>query len=799
MNRLESPSTTVVKSHSTAPQPGAAVDVAPHLAPLPDDEWALWRWVGLRGAGFPVDRVLRLAAPESAAAADQVIDAEDRFAQAATASFAEAFAAGRAAISAELREVGATGAFREAVLWQNRQALHTALEPLLRKPAEIRNKKVRQHEELVARYLQRYCTKNDTIGFFGPVGWARIVDSGKAVDARPGGGLTSLRGVYFEGWPIDALADVIAADARTRRWLPPNPSPCARLHRGMLHLPVAGALPLTSEELTVWNACDGRRSATDVARRVLAVSPSAFSTDSQVFEVLERLRAKGALDWTIDIPVQANPERRLRRVIESLGDVELREAWLRRLDDLDAARRAVAAANGDEALDRSLGDLEEVFVRATGAAPTRSAGKTYAARTLVYQDCRRDLDVDLGPELLEALGPPLSLLLASARWFTFTVANVYRSALTRIYEALSAEPGGTVDAVSFWGKAQGLLFGTRDRPLDAVLADFQRRWAAVLRLPPGARRVQYASGDLRPRVRDVFHVPGPGWTGACYHSPDLMLAARDVAAINRGEYEVVLGELHMAMNSLSSALFLEQHPSRDALSRAVEFDLPRGRVLPVVPKYWPKRTVRTDPALFARTDVRLEFAPGARAGDELPVVRLGSLVVARGPNGAVVRTPDRRLEFDVVDFFGDMLMGMLADRFRILGDEPHTPRVRVDRFVLCRQTWRLPAAHIAFAWEEDEPRRFLAGRRWARRLGLPRFVFVKTPAEPKPFYVDLVSPIYIELFGKAVRRSQEAASDAAIVVSEMLPAPDHAWVPDAAGRRYTSELRMVAVDLAGRR
>jgi hypothetical protein len=29
----------------------------------------------------------------------------------------------------------------------------------------------------------------------------------------------------------------------------------------------------------------------------------------------------------------------------------------------------------------------------------------------------------------------------------------------------------------------------------------------------------------------------------------------------------------------------------------------------------------------------------------------------------------------------------------------------------------------------------------------------------------------------------------------MLPDPDHAWLPDAEGRRYTSELRLVAVDL----
>ena len=32
-----------------------------HLARLPGGQWALWRWVALRGAGFPAAQILRLA------------------------------------------------------------------------------------------------------------------------------------------------------------------------------------------------------------------------------------------------------------------------------------------------------------------------------------------------------------------------------------------------------------------------------------------------------------------------------------------------------------------------------------------------------------------------------------------------------------------------------------------------------------------------------------------------------------------------------------------------------------------
>jgi hypothetical protein len=37
-------------------------------------------------------------------------------------------------------------------------------------------------------------------------------------------------------------------------------------------------------------------------------------------------------------------------------------------------------------------------------------------------------------------------------------------------------------------------------------------------------------------------------------------------------------------------------------------------------------------------------------------------------------------------------------------------------------------------------------------------------------------------------------TEVSLTVSEMLPGPDDAWVPDAAGRRYLSELRLHVVD-----
>lgn len=66
----------------------------------------------------------------------------------------------------------------------------------------------------------------------------------------------------------------------------------------------------------------------------------------------------------------------------------------------------------------------------------------------------------------------------------------------------------------------------------------------------------------------------------------------------------------------------------------------------------------------------------------------------------------------------------------------------------------------------------------------------------KPLYLDFDSPIYVDIFTKAIRKMDgQSKSNEPVLLTEMLPAPDRLWLPDAEGRCYTSELRMVAVDI----
>src|SRR5580704_1612865 len=240
---------------STGLQEAGSLDEPSHLVVFKDKQWAMWRWVCLRGAGFPASDVIKLSSPQCAGAADAIFAAEEaltrkraealdavnkgldklraesqwdnaevrapmikamrllragktpeepvddanacramadlRLARAAVpaaqAEFGRAFDAATAETSAAVREFLATDQYREAIVWQNRRAFNGGIRTLMENQpgTNRRDSKQRQHEELVANYVQRYCLKNDTIGFFGPVGWAMIASEGEAIAVRP--------------------------------------------------------------------------------------------------------------------------------------------------------------------------------------------------------------------------------------------------------------------------------------------------------------------------------------------------------------------------------------------------------------------------------------------------------------------------------------------------------------------------------------------------------------------------------------------------------------------------------------
>ncbi len=713
--------------------------------------------------------------------------------------FDDLFAEAQRKATATLLDRVQSSRFREALLWQNPALFRgiTRFRDLslgIGKPADRRN-----HEVTLLRYLYRYTTKNDTIGFFGPTGWGLWSDAQGGAGLVPGADFLGDRRVYFEGWCIDTLAASLAADPKLQPWLKPRLSPLFGLLDGELFPPGMAAQKLPPATAAVLELCQGQLSAREIAGRLTGPAGTAhFRHSDEVLGLLQELVAQEIVHWNLEGPLEIHPEESLRRALEEVRELELREGGLGRLAELEAARQVVASSAGDpEALQGALEELNQKFERLTGESPTRNAGQIYAARTLVYEDCRRDSEIVFGRSILEAAGGPLSLLLDSARWLTHRSAEIHRQTFREVYHQLSALKGsGRVHAVDFWATALERLNVPGRSPKSASIAAFQERWAEVLAiLPEEGNRVQRTSEELRPRVQEHFEAAGPGWPNALYHSPDMMIAAKGMEALQNGDFLLVLGELHAASNTLGTPSTMDLQTTPGEIERAYSADRPAPWINIAFDKAWPWNTARTKPALWAKDDFILEYGPEPSGATPDQVLKIGDFVVEEQDGELFFCRRSGGQRFEALELCGNLISTQTASSFRMLPGQAHSPRVTIDRLVVSRESWRLEVGQIPWLAGKRAEDRFIEARAWGQELGMPRFVFFNLPIEPKPCFLDFDSPLSLDIFSRRLRKASELKGAAALAkISEMLPRPDQLWLHDAEGRHYTSELRLVAVD-----
>ncbi|SBT39350.1 lantibiotic dehydratase [Micromonospora auratinigra] len=760
-----------------------------HRIPLGDTGWSVWRDVVLRTAGFPAAGLDRLTAPEAAAVADAHLDGT------VTREVAEkALGTAFAGSSAELAELAADPLLREAVTWQNPDML-IALDGLLHTDPAVRNVRRRKRELSLLRYWQRYCGKAETIGFFGPVCWGVLDPDDPDTRLTPGPGLVARREVVFEAWALIAYADRLADDLAVRRWWAPALQPHLSVVDRQLCWPLHPPVPLTAAEARLLGYCDGRTPAIELAARAVADGDVGLRTTADAYLLLDRLVDRGQLTWDANLPNSPEAERVLTARLAAIGDAGTRAEVGAGFDRLRAARDAVAAAAGDpDRLGAALVLLNAEFTAVTGRPATRQSGEMYAGRTVLYEETSRDLTVRVGATVTDALAAPLSIVLHAARWLTAQVGAGCARIVADLHAELAAD--GPVRLADVWFLAQGMLLAP-DGPVARAGAELTERWTRLcgLRdLPAGQPELRLDAADLAERAAELFPATGPGWPSARIHNADVQLAADSVAALNRGEFLLVLGELHPATVPYDSAVLTPFHPDPVALRAALDADLGPARLRVLYPEGWPRLATRTTYALAGPADRQLGIDT-ARGGDVERLVPATAVRVEAVAGDLVAVFPDGG-RWPVTEVFASLLGALLVDSFKLLDPAPHTPRITIDRLVVNRRGWRTTAGGCGLAGHRTEAERYLAVRRWRTALDLPERVFVKVGTEVKPCYVDLTGPLYAQSLCAMVDAALKTGPDVPVTVTELLPEPARSWVTDAAGHGYVSELRLQITDPA---
>jgi hypothetical protein len=824
-----------------------------HRVPLADD-WSIWRTICVRATGFPFASLHALTAPELAARADRAhasdaaVEVPLRAAKAhvskqlrakvgsatdyrralrrlrqrqlpaglehdeqliallanlSTAltrardhsqTYDDAYREHGKQMFRHLQDVAREPRFREAISWQNLSVVERALEPFIALSADTNNKAARRTKRVVARYLQRYCARNESIGFFGPVAWGTFRDDGAPLVQRSGVNLIDRHAVHLEYWAARAAITAITSDPAIKQWLRPRRYPGV-VSEGMTAVGTFGQrATLTPAVALVVDACNGLTTVDQLVQQLAARFPDTFSAPADVHAALEQAVSDGLVIWEPQLPLCGAPEQQAFRFLTTISE-QHRGMLLAKWARFQSALTTLGAAFGDaDKVRTGISALNQHFEHVTGKASVRNPGKAYAGRTLAFLDCSRDYDLTLGPAIRERLAPALSLVLDSVRWYTAQLGAQFLDFVGGQYDAVCRSIGSTtVPLGMLWSSIQAHEPIAR-AVVDDVLEQLHERWAELLHIGPDESAVQRTSRALAGRAKDLFTAPAPGWPGARHHSPDVMIGARSDDEIRNGGGYFVLGEIHVGVITINQQNFLEFHPDPSELMRAAALDRGEPEVEPV--RTMEKGGQRVGTSGDSGVNFQLEYDDTPAWFERDRVLSIAEVFVESSAAGLMLRTRDGAHRFPAASFFGRQTLGLFMQRFGLFAPQAHRPRICIDDLVISRESWRFSRDALSFAVVREDAERYRAARAFMHRHRLPQFMFYRIPGEPKPIYLDWASPSMVDLLAHAIRGSSNREEWSASF-TEMLPGPDDLWLIGPGGERYTSELRLTVLDRRG--
>ncbi len=761
---------------------------ARHRFRLDRSAWWMWRDALLLSTGFPVSGLARLSAPDLATGVDEYLaGASD------PAALTALFRRTMDRLAVELGRIARDDRLREALIWERSDELD-ALDDLATMPAgPLTGDRRERAERLLARW-QRYCTANESIGFFGPTAWITVDPERPATAVTVGPQVLSRRQVFLEPWALAAYGAALAADPEVRRWLPPSPGPHRFVAASRLLRPGHPPVTLTGPEAAAIRLSDGRRPAARVASEL--VSTGVVGPDEEAaYRLLESLVERRLLDWNANLPVAPHTEEVLADRITAIEDPTVRQRVEGGLERLRSARDAVARAAGDPGpLSDALDDIDRTFTSLVDRPPRRR-GWTYPGIGICYEDTIRGVDITVGGDLVRTITPALLICLEAARWATAELARRFEAVLARLVAA-EAATSGPVTLSTVWNRAADLLLAKDGSDLyTGVLDEFERRWRSLLCLDDDAHHLTFRSDRIGEPARQLF-AAAPGWSMARVHSPDILVCASSADELASQPIAAVLGELHIAHATCCRRFFTWPLPDPLRPFDLATADYGRARIIPLIPQTWSRVAGRVMQLDETPSDRYIGFAPAAGVATDRVIptaavsIESGTHLVGRLPDGSAI---------PLLEIFGGLLSMCAANALRDALRGRHTPRIAIDGLVVWRETWRpgpdeidlLDAAH-----QIDLLQGYRAARQLVGRLGLPERCFVRLSTRRKPVFVDFTNPLSISALGRAVREGRPAGRAVTVSITEMIPDIGQAWLGDADDNRHFAEFRLQVTDTA---
>jgi len=647
-----------------------------------------------------------------------------------------------------------------------------------------RKKRERARERHLLLYLQRICSKNDTLSEFGPVAWGTI-NQAAGIKMAPEPGIAK-RETFLERWTAHGVAAALNADPEIRTELSPRLNPNGVLVGNRF------VFADTGEAVEIDDA------AAKFLRRFDSKTPAhALGLD---LELLDRLAAQGIIRWEMEVPaLEPHALVALASDIRNWRDVPVRAAWLKVLEPIVTLPGEFARASTTVARAQIMDEARRLLQN-LGAARPGADRFLYSASNPIGEECFRECGFSIGENLINEVTRDAEPWIDLWRDCYAFIASRVAAGLRGLLEKAPLQ-NGALPLPAFLRHCEHLrmpltgpaMVGLAHLAFQEVKAAFRER----VRQRPDAEEWQLTTDDCHFIRRDFQY---PKFDEYTYPSADMQISARSVEAVARGEYEWVLAELHPPVAMLHHG-FYWGCPDKEALGRALA-STTKGQPTFHYGFFATDFTATTTVRVFDALPDLTNFVAPQRGNPRWRIIPPAEIeVFADEVSGDVgLRTRSSR---EYLGSFARAWVIPLGFHPFLFGRTPHMPRLRCGKVIVQRRSWTVSLEELPAGDYTGVSRNLVVAiERLRAAKGWPRYVYIR-PSEQalrrsgvegrdkdtKPVFVDLESYLFLEIFHGWLTKSGE------LEVTEMLPDPEHLLWQEKDGRR-TFELRTQIVPKA---
>ncbi len=478
---------------------------------------------------------------------------------------------------------------------------------------------------------------------------------------------------------------------------------------------------------------------------------------------------------------------------------EAREKWLSILEGfVELPLKFAAAADIQDR--QSILNQARIRLQSIGAESKQSDRFLYAATNPIGEECFRESHFEISERLIDEVSIQAESWIDLWRDSYAFIASRVAGGLRGVMEKADAKSGvmpfpafiQACDAAKLSLTGPGLV-------AFAVMAFQEVKAAFRKRLQPHLNLSEYElTVEDCHVVRDNFDYPK--FDEYTYPSADLQLAATSIEAIEHGDYQWILAELHPPIALLHHCMYWSC-PDKQTLGLALAsttFGRPNFHFGFFAADFTAHTTVR----LFDAMPELSNFVASERANPKWKKISPADteVYVDETTGDVCVRKIDNHEHLGSFARGWVIPLGFHPFQF---GVAPHTPRLRCGKVVVQRRSWTVRADElIPGNYTGVSSTLVLAIEKLRAEKNLPRFVYIRPTEQAlrrsgaegrdkdtKPVFVDLESYLFLEIFYRWLVKAGE------IEVSEMLPDPEHLFWKEPDGR-HSFELRTLVVPLS---